>query len=277
VNAILKVKEINIVLKIITLVYICILSINIIKSNFIVVILLLIYLISSFLREVVCNKFTFVFSIIEVVVSLILAIIYINMAALLASITVVYYFFIEFKNKLFLTAILGGVPLVFILEGSELRDSVYVYILVIFNKDEKKTKESLDLAIKNLRVGMDDIRMTLKSIRPQQEELGINRIKLILEEKTKNTKYNFKIKYNGDLESISVMVWILFIEAVKEISTNSIKYSKGDLIEVKLEVLNAIIKLEVKDNGVGEKNIKKGMGLSNLEDKVADEDDYIII
>lgn len=357
-KVILKVKEINIIIKMITLVYICILSVNIIESNFIVAILLLIYLISSFLREVVYNKFTFVFSIIEVVVSLILAIKYINMAALLASITVVYYFFIEFKNKLFLTAILGGVPLVFILEGSELRDSVYVYILifivflvhlkmsnkilaleekeeeqrkriyrlqnklkeeeslreqflytakleernkisgnlhdkightisgtilqleaikVIFNKDEKKAKESLDLAIKNLRVGMDDIRMTLKNIRPQQEELGINRIKLILEEKTKNTKYNFKIKYNGDLESISVMVWILFIEAVKEISTNSIKYSKGDLIEVKLEVLNAIIKLEVKDNGVGEKNIKKGMGLSNLEDKVAERNGKVII
>lgn len=354
---ILKVKEINIIIKMIVLVYICILSVNIIESNFIVAMLMLIYLISSFLRAVIDKKITFVFSIIEVVVSLILAVNYIRMAVLLASVTIIYNFSIYFKNEL-LTMIMGILPIIFILDSDKLSYAIFVYVLifiifliqfkisdkiinvereeeeqrktiyklqrklreekdlreqflytakleernkisgnlhdkightisgtilqleaikVLFSMNEEKAKDSLNIAINNLRVGMDDIRNTLKNIRPQQEELGINRIKLILEEKTKNTDYDFKIRYNGNLEEISTIDWILFVQAVKEISTNSIKYSKGYLIEVNLEVLNTIIKLEVKDNGIGETNIKKGMGLNNLEDKVGERNGKVII
>ncbi|GKX67219.1 sensor histidine kinase [Inconstantimicrobium mannanitabidum] len=147
----------------------------------------------------------------------------------------------------------------------------------IINMDNKKGNEMLDSSIETLRSGMDDIRMTLRNIRPAQEELGINRIKLILEEKTKNTNINFKLSYNGDLDNISASTWLLFINSVMELSTNSIKYARCNLIEVKIDILRKIIKLEVKDNGNGTAKFKKGIGLSNIEDKVTSAGGKLII
>lgn len=353
----MRIADINVIIKIISIIYICLLSINIMEANFIVIILILLYLIFSFLNEFINSYIRFALIVMEIIVSLVLSIKFIDMAILLTVISVIQYVYKIFKSEL-LAVVLGVCPIIFTLDTSKIKDSIYIYALlliiflvknkvtsknilleqnideqrktiyklqqklkeergsieqllytakleernkisgnlhdkightisgtvlqleavkVIFNRDEKKAKESLDIAINNLRLGMNDIRATLKNIKPQQEELGINRMKLILEEKTKNTSYNFKIKYSGILDNVSTLNWILFIEAVKELSTNSIKYSKGDLIEINLDVLNAIIKLEVKDNGVGGKNIKKGMGLSNLEDKVGQRDGKIII
>lgn len=344
-------------IKFITIIYICLLSINIIEGNFAVIILILIYLISSVLNKFINNSISIVFVGIELISALILSIKYMDMATLLIAISIIGYILKKFKNE-FLAITLGILPLILILDISKLRDSIYIYgliliiflidntlsskvfnlikalegqrktinklerkikeeenlkeqllytakleernkisgnlhdkightisgtilqleaIKVIFNKDEEKAKDSLNVALNNLRVGMNDIRATLRNIKPEQEELGINRIKLLLEEKTKNTNYNFKIKYSGSLDNVSTLNWILFIEAVKELSTNSIKYSKGDLIEVSVDVLNAIIKLEVKDNGIGGKSIKKGMGLSNIEDKVGQREGKVII
>lgn len=150
-------------------------------------------------------------------------------------------------------------------------------IKVTMDNNKEQGKKLLDMSIDNLRRGMDDIRMLLRDIRPQQDELGINRIKLILEEKLKNTPLRYSINNSGDLEKISISNWILFVQAVKELSTNSIKYSQGTELEINITVLNKIIKLEFKDNGIGCLDVKKGIGLSSLEEKVAGNNGQLII
>ncbi|CUO84179.1 two-component sensor histidine kinase [Clostridium sp. NSJ-49] len=150
-------------------------------------------------------------------------------------------------------------------------------IKLTIDNNKEQGKKLLDMSIDNLRKGMNDIRMILREIRPQQEELGINRIKLILEEKTKNTRFKYSIRHSGDLEKISASNWIIFVQAVKELSTNSIKYSKGTEIDVNITILNKIIKLEVRDNGIGSMEVKKGIGLSNLEEKIAEINGQLIV
>ena len=150
-------------------------------------------------------------------------------------------------------------------------------IKFIMNSDKDKASEMLTTSIKTLRGGMDEIRVALRSIRPAEEEMGINRIKLLMDEKTKNTGFKFTINYTGDLNKITSSSWHLFYQSVMELSTNSIKYSKGSLITISINVLNKIIKLEVKDNGIGCTKINKNIGLSNIEDKVSSENGKVII
>ncbi|VYT90168.1 hypothetical protein [Clostridium tertium] len=139
----------------------------------------------------------------------------------------------------------------------------------ILNNDKEKGFSMLDTCIENLRNGMEEIRMTLRNIKPAEEELGINRIRKTLDEKIKDTDIKGKVSYSGDLDKISANIWIVFIQIIQELTTNSIKYSKGNLILVNIEVLNKIIKLEVKDNGKGCTNIKKGIGLRNIEESIS--------
>ena len=147
----------------------------------------------------------------------------------------------------------------------------------ILDKDKEKGFSMLDSCIENLRKGMDEIRMTLRNINPTEEELGINRIRKILDEKINGTKIKGKVTYTGNLEKISASLWMVFMHIITELTTNSIKYSNGDLIEIKIEILNKLIKLEVKDNGFGCKKIKKGIGLRNIEENVSDLKGKIII
>lgn len=150
-------------------------------------------------------------------------------------------------------------------------------IKIILDEDKNKGFSMLDICTDNLREGMNDIRMTLRNIKPKEEELGINRIKKILDEKIKSTRIKAKVSYSGDLDKISSKAWLLFIQGITELTTNSIKYSDCDLITINIEVLRKFIKLEIKDNGQGCQNIKKGIGINSLEDKINVMEGKIII
>lgn len=148
---------------------------------------------------------------------------------------------------------------------------------MIMDEDNKKSKVLIDRSIQNLRNGMDDIRMTLRSIRPQEEELSINRLKKLLEDKLSNTRIKGKLTFSGDLDRIRTEIWVLFINILIEGSTNAIKYSKCNLFEVNISVLNKLVKFEIKDDGIGCINIKKGIGLNSMEEKIRELDGKIIL
>ncbi|MBU5226537.1 hypothetical protein KQI36_07750 [Clostridium senegalense] len=139
---------------------------------------------------------------------------------------------------------------------------------IVLNSDMDKGKEMIDGTIDVLRRGMDDIRKILREINPTDEQIGINRIKLILNEKTQNTNFTFNVIHKGDMEKISKKQWMLFLDVIMEASTNSLKYSEGNHITVKIEVFNKLIKLQIADNGIGNLNFKKGIGLNSIEQEV---------
>jgi signal transduction histidine kinase len=147
----------------------------------------------------------------------------------------------------------------------------------VLENDKEKGFSMLDSCIENLRKGMEEIRMALRNIKPAEEELGINRIRNILDEKIKGTNIKGKVIYIGDLDKISAKLWTVFINIITELTTNSIKYSYGDLIEIKIETLNKFIKVEVKDNGFGCKKVQKSIGLRNIEESISNLNGKLII
>ncbi len=55
---------------------------------------------------------------------------------------------------------------------------------------------------------------------------------------------------------------------IQETMTNMMKYSDASSCKVKFSRLNKMIKVTIEDNGVGCRNIKKGMGLSGIEERM---------
>lgn len=150
-------------------------------------------------------------------------------------------------------------------------------VKIVVDNDIDKAKSMLDNTIKVLRLGMDDIRKILREINPPNEQLGINKIKLLLEEKTRNTSFGFNLVYSGDINKIIKKQWLFIYQGVRETSTNSMKYSQGNKMSIKIEVLNKLIKIEIKDNGNGCDKINKGIGLNSIEQKVLDLGGKLII
>ena len=140
---------------------------------------------------------------------------------------------------------------------------------IVLDIDKEKSVMMIDNITDNLRNGMDDIRNTLRKIKPEQAELGHNNLKLILDEFTKSYNINTSYSFKGDLKEINTLYWSVIIESIKENLTNMIKYSNGNNINIDISVLNKIIRVYIKDNGICEnKEIKKGMGLLGIEERV---------
>ena len=140
--------------------------------------------------------------------------------------------------------------------------------IILKNDGNEKAVGIIKNVTNLLRNGMDDIRATLRSIKPPIEELGVNKIKLLLQNKLKDTSFKYILTSEGNLDLISRRQWEIIIEGIRELSTNSLKYSKGNKIKVNIEVLNKYIKVEVIDDGIGSNKIIKGMGLQALEERL---------
>ena len=152
-----------------------------------------------------------------------------------------------------------------IIAGSLLRLEASKIIMI---KDKLKGESMIDEVIENLRNGMADIREIIHKITPLKEEIGINRIRSIFLKKLNNTGINFDVSFDGDLSIISYEVWSMAENFIVEMSTNSIKYSGGNKMNFHIDVMNKIIKIQFKDNGIGGEKIIKGYGLSKIEEEV---------
>ncbi|HBG38889.1 MAG TPA: sensor histidine kinase, partial [Clostridiaceae bacterium] len=108
------------------------------------------------------------------------------------------------------------------------------------------------------------IRNTAYNIKPK-EEIGIGYIeKLIKEFKFCNVDF----KHTGDVLSIPSSIVEIINTNIKEALTNASKYSNADNIIIRLDVNEKFVRLYIKDNGKGAVNIKEGLGLSGMRERV---------
>jgi len=138
---------------------------------------------------------------------------------------------------------------------------------MIIEKDKEKAEEIIKTVAANLKEGMDSIRATLRSIKPAPEQLGINRLKLMADDFSLKNSINTTVTYTGNLEYITNLQWKIILENTYEALTNALKYSSASHIQIKLDVMNRLVKAEVRDNGKGALLINKGMGLTGMEER----------
>lgn len=147
----------------------------------------------------------------------------------------------------------------------------------LLNTDQDKSGELLQNAINISKVGIENIRITLKNMKPPMEQLGINRLKLFIEEFSAKHSIKMPFHYHGDMEVISPIQWKIIQENLTEALTNALKYSQATSISVEIQVLNTMIRVEVKDNGSGIEKIKKGLGIIGMEERTAAINGTIIV
>lgn len=147
----------------------------------------------------------------------------------------------------------------------------------LMETDQQKATELLQNAINISKEGIEKIRMTLKNMKPPTEQVGINRMKLLLDDFNVKQSIKTVLTYEGNLDHITPIQWKIIHENVTESLTNAMKYSGATLVSVDVKVLNKIIRVEVKDNGIGTEMIKKGLGIIGMEERTASVDGKIIV
>ncbi|RDI41013.1 sensor histidine kinase [Falsibacillus pallidus] len=135
--------------------------------------------------------------------------------------------------------------------------------------DQTKAVELLQNAIHISKEGIEKIRLTLKDMKPPVEQMGIHRIKLLLDEFAAKNDVQTVFVHKGNIDLITPIQWKVIHENVYEALTNMLKYSRGTAVSIDLNVLNKFIRFEVKDNGKGAEKVKKGLGIMGMEERTA--------
>ena len=125
---------------------------------------------------------------------------------------------------------------------------------MIIEKDRDKARNIIETVTENLKEGMESIRSTLRNIKPAPEQLGINRLKLMMEEFSLNSSIKTSLSYKGSLDAITHLQWKIIMDNTKEALTNALKYS-GERCAF----------------------IKTGMGLTGMEERTENAGGQLIL
>lgn len=140
---------------------------------------------------------------------------------------------------------------------------------MLMEKDPDKARQRIQLVIGNLRKGMDDIRVLLKSMKPESASMNVERIKSMITETEKISDIKMKFIYDDIVNELNHKTWKVIITNIQECLTNMMKYSSATRCQIEIGKLNRHLRVLIKDNGKGCRNVKKGMGLTGMEERLS--------
>jgi len=133
--------------------------------------------------------------------------------------------------------------------------------------DPARAGQMVRRSVEVLREGMESIRITLRGIKPQTEELGVGRLRSELNRFTAASAIQARLTHSGDVAAIEPARWAVIIDNTREALTNVVKHSGASRVTMTIEILARLVKAEIRDDGRGAYSIKKGLGIRGIEER----------
>lgn len=155
--------------------------------------------------------------------------------------------------------------------GHSINGSVYQLeaIKVLMEKEPETSEKMIQTVIDQLRTGMDEIRGILRKERPKKYKLAILQLEKLCEE-CRQKGVEASLVTEGDLSGVPEKYLEIILDNAYEAVSNSLKYAKCTEIDMKIHVMNQIVRCSIKDNGIGCGEIVDGMGISGMRHRVRD-------
>lgn len=118
--------------------------------------------------------------------------------------------------------------------------------------------------------GIKDVRCSVKALRPDTlEKFDLeNALNKTIEEMRSATNVKIEYQCSTSLDYFTEDEEDVIYRIVQESITNSIRHGKANHIWIRIEREYNLLKLYIKDNGMGCENIKKGFGLHHMEERL---------
>ena len=91
----------------------------------------------------------------------------------------------------------------------------------------------------------------------------------MLEEFAASYNIETAMQTSGNLEEISVHLWLCIKENLTETMTNTLKHGKATKFTLSIRMYNRALRVEYRDNGVYSGSFTKGLGLEAIEERTA--------
>ncbi len=130
----------------------------------------------------------------------------------------------------------------------------------------EKITESLLVAKEGLR----ELRKSIMGIAPGKlSEDNIKSSILNLINDYKSTGMKIDVTVNGDFESLPDDLIQALFRLLQEALTNSLRHGRATHVDIVMNSADSKLKVLIKDNGTGCKNINKGFGLKGMEQRIS--------
>lgn len=133
------------------------------------------------------------------------------------------------------------------------------------------TREQLKAIANVARQGVKDVRRSVKALRPDAlETLDLKHALIQMMEETKrSTGVDVQYEIRTGLKHLDRDEEDVVYRIVQESITNAIRHGKADRVQVRIDQSFNMLKIHLKDNGVGCSNIQKGFGLHHMEERLS--------
>ncbi len=135
---------------------------------------------------------------------------------------------------------------------------------ILMTKDTKESTRIIQGVIDNLRTSMDEIRSILRKEKPDKKRMTILQLIGLCEECKEKFGIEAEVKIDGENKEIAEGLWEVILDNTFEAVTNALKYSNCTKITIEITILHKVIRCSIKDNGIGCKVIKEGMGIQGM-------------
>lgn len=153
--------------------------------------------------------------------------------------------------------------------GHNINGSVYQLeaVKVLMEKDPERAKEMVQAVIDQLRTGMDEIRAILRKERPEKKDLALLQLYKLCED-CNNKGVETEFEKEGDITQIPDDLWEVILDNAYEAVSNAMKYARCTRIDIRIVIMNRMVRCSIRDNGIGCKEVKDGMGISGMRQRV---------
>ncbi len=153
--------------------------------------------------------------------------------------------------------------------GHNINGSVYQLeaIKVLMDKEPETAKKMIQAVIDQLRTGMDEIRAILRRKRPKKYRIAVLQLEKLCEE-CRQKGVDAVLVTEGRLSAVPEEYLEVILDNAYEAVSNSLKYADCTKIDMKLHVMNRMVRCSISDNGRGCAKITDGMGISGMRQRM---------
>ncbi len=134
------------------------------------------------------------------------------------------------------------------------------------NKD--KGMEIIKSAYQNVNDGIESVRNIVRKVRPVEYQSHQKSVKDLIDEFVRKTETFVQYKVSGNPYELYPSIETVIYRNIQEALTNAVRHGKATHILVHMIYKQNGVEVLIEDNGVGCKELNKGMGLTGIEERL---------
>ncbi|MGN7388821.1 sensor histidine kinase [Sporosarcina sp. SAFN-015] len=138
-------------------------------------------------------------------------------------------------------------------------------------RDAERAKEVIALCEQLTRDSLHELRVSVRTLKEDDRGISFHKVlQELLDEFSTMTLMETRLLVKGEFSSIPKSLEPTIKRVIQEGLTNAKKHGNADVCLVEIFVTEKEVRLTIKDNGIGQKNIHPNFGLINMKERVAE-------